>query len=148
MDSTSLGLVTNCGGSTMDKRLGIVTKGWHEIASSLEKTSFFQEYRLNPKTLPLILADLVRRYTTVIGCEAEGKLTPIGSETFFRRTDVQCDTLTDGHVAVAILKRGNVWVLPAQNREVANWSRIEGQACEVGGKPTKGWKVQTLDTVT
>ena len=62
----------------------IVTAGWLEVSVHLARTGIFQEDQLNPETTPRILADLVRRYTTIIGYGAEGQLTPIGSGTFVR----------------------------------------------------------------
>ena len=69
----------------MNKGPNIVANRWHEVASSLEKTGFFQEDQLNLEDVLRILTDLVRRYTAVLGYVAEGELTPIGSGTFLRR---------------------------------------------------------------
>ena len=77
--------------------------------------------------MPRILADLIRRYTTIIGYGAEGKLTPVGSGTFLRRTDGQHGILTAGHVVGAIKTKENTLVLPAQDHEEVTWVRIEGQ---------------------
>ena len=47
----------------MNKGPNIVANRWHEVASSLEKTGFFQEDQLNLEDVLRILTDLVRRYT-------------------------------------------------------------------------------------
>ena len=60
----------------MNKGPNIVANRWHEVASSLEKTGFFQEDQLNLEDVLRILPDLVRRYTAVLGYVAEGELTP------------------------------------------------------------------------
>ena len=93
---------------------------------------------MNPETAPRILADLVRRYTTVIGYGAEGQLTPIGSGTFVRRTDGQHGILTAGHVIGAIKTRENILVLPAQDREEFAWIRIEGAGMAGRGETNDG----------
>ena len=103
----------------------IVTAGWPEVSGHLARTGIFQDDQLNPETAPRILADLVRRYTTVISYGAEGQLTPIGSGTFVRRTNGQHGILTAGHVIGAIKTRENILVLPAQDREEVAWIRIE-----------------------
>ena len=82
----------------MTRKPNIVTKGWSEVVSSLKMTGFFRENQLNPETVPLILADEVRRYTTIIGYGVNGQLIPLGSGTFLRRSDGQCGILTAGHV--------------------------------------------------
>ena len=51
----------------------IVTAGWPpQVSGHLARTGILQEDQLNPETAPRILANLVRRYTTVIDYGAEG----------------------------------------------------------------------------
>ena len=116
----------------------IVTAGWPEVSAHLSRTGIFQEEQLNPETAPRILADLVRRYTTIIGYGAEGRLNPIGSGTFVRRTDGQHGILTAGHVIGAIKAREDIRVLPAQDRELVNWIRIEGAGMAGPGEANHG----------
>ena len=87
-----------------------------------------------------ILADLVRRYTTVIGYVAERELTPIGSGTFVRRNDGQCGILTAGHVVGAIKKKQNIRVLPSQEREEVDWIGIKGMGMYGWGETNSGLK--------
>ena len=58
--------------SIMAPEPAIVTAGWPEVSGHLARTGIFHDDQLNPETAPRILADLVRRYTTVIGYGAEG----------------------------------------------------------------------------
>ena len=122
----------------MTRKPAIVTDGWPEVSDSLAKTGLFQEDQLNPEIVLRILADLIRRYTTIIGYGAEGKLRPVGSGTFLRRTDGQHGILTAGHVIGAIKTKENVLVLPAQDREEVTWIRIEGEGMEGRGETNDG----------
>ena len=122
----------------MPKEPDIVTTGWSEIASSLEATGFFPKDQLNPGVVPRILADLVRRYTTVIGYEGNKALVPLGSGTFLRRTDGQCGVLTAGHVVGAIRHRRNILVLPAQDRDKVTWIRIQAEGMHGWGENNQG----------
>ena len=97
-----MAIVEQSGKHTMAKEPAVVTDGWPEISGSLARTGLFGEDQLNPKIAPRVLADLVRRYTTVVGYEAEGRVIPVGSGTFLRRTDGQHGILTAGHVVGAI----------------------------------------------
>ena len=115
-----------------------MTAGWPEVSGHLARTGIFGEDELNPETAPRILTDLVRRYTTIIGYGAEGQLTPIGSGTFVRRTDGQHGILTAGHVIGAVKPRENILVLPAQDRELVNWIRIEGAGMAGRGEANQG----------
>ena len=89
-----------------------------------------------------VLADRVRRLSTVAGYMTEGDLTPIGSGTIVRRTDGQCGILTAGHVVGAIKKatknNGGIWVLPAQDRRELDWVRIEGMCMYGWGERNTG----------
>ena len=130
----------------MSRNPNIATNEWREVASSFKKTGFFREDQLNPMEVLWILADLVRRYTTVIGYVTEGELNPIGSGTFLRRTDGQCGILTAGHVVGAIKNKENVRVLPVQDREEVDWVGIEGMGMHGWGEtnsrlkgPDIGW---------
>ena len=130
----------------MTRKPEIVTHGWAEVSTSLAETGFFKEYQLNPRTVPEILINLVRRYTTVIAHGEEGTLTPIGSGTFVRRADGQYGVLTAGHVVGAVRGRENILVLPAQEREQVTWIRIEGEGMHGPGEannqpkgPDIGW---------
>ena len=130
--------LSNAADHSMTIEPRIVTDGWPEISDSLARTGFFAEDQLTPETAPRVLADLVRRHTTVIGCGAEGRLAPIGSGTFVRRIDGQCGILTVGHVIGAIKTRENVLVLPAQDREEVTWIRIEGEGMSGWGETNNG----------
>ena len=125
----------------------IVTAGWPEVSGHLARTGIFQKDQLNPETAPRILADLVRRYTTVIGYGAEGQLTPIGSGTFVRRIDGQHGILTAGHVIGGIKAQENILVLPAQDRELVNWIRIEGAGMEGWGEANHGPRGPDIDWI-
>lgn len=138
----------------------IVFDGWPEISASLAKTGFFKEDQLNPEIAPRILADFVRRYTTVIAYGTEGKLTPIGSGTFLRRTDGQHGILTAGHVIGAIKTKQNILVLPVQDREEVTWIRIEGEGMggwgetndgprgpDIGWMPLSGEEVERMEAL-
>ncbi|MXW84480.1 MAG: hypothetical protein F4Z55_00635 [Boseongicola sp. SB0667_bin_21] len=103
-----------------------MTEGWNDVLPSLATTGFFEEAQLKPEVVPLVLADLVRRYSTVIGYGIDGGLTPIGSGTFVRRADGQHGILTAGHVIGAIKTKENIHVLPMQDRQEVVWPRIEG----------------------
>ena len=116
----------------------IVTGGWPEVSGYLARTGIFREDQLNPETAPRILGDLVRRYTTIIGYGVDGQLTPIGSGTFVRRTDGQHGILTAGHVIGTVKARQNILVLPAQDRELVNWIRIEGAGMAGWGEANRG----------
>ena len=118
----------------MTREPAIVTDGWAEVSASLAETGFFKEGQLNPATVPEILINLVRRYTTVIGYGADGTLTPIGSGTFVSRTDGQHGILTAGHVIGAIRSKENILVLPAQDRDPVTWIRIEGEGMHGPGE--------------
>ena len=124
----------------MNKGPNIVANRWHEVASSLEKTGFFQEDQLNLEDVLRILPDLVRRYTAVLGYVAEGELTPIGSGTFLRRKDGQCGILTAGHVVGAIKNKESIRVLPTQDREEVEWIGIEGMGMHGWGETNTGLK--------
>ena len=124
----------------MNKGPNIVANRWHEVASSLEKTGFFQEDQLNLEDVLRILPDLVRRYTAVLGYVAEGELTPIGSGTFLRRKDGQCGILTAGHVVGAIKNKESIRVLPTQDREEVDWIGIEGMGMHGWGETNTGLK--------
>ena len=124
----------------MNKGPNIVANRWHEVASSLEKTGFFQEDQLNLEDVLRILTDLVRRYTAVLGYVAEGELTPIGSGTFLRRKDGQCGILTAGHVVGAIKNKESIRVLPTQDREEVDWIGIEGMGMHGWGETNTGLK--------
>ncbi len=130
----------------MAKEPDIVTNGWLEVAGSLEATGFFLKEQLNPEVVPRILADLVRRYTTVIGYEVDGTLVPVGTGTFLRRTDGQFGILTAGHVIGAIRHGESIQILPAQDREKATWIRIQAEGMHGWGEnnrsptgPDIGW---------
>ncbi len=82
--------------------------------------------QLNPAIVPRVLADRVRRYTTVIGYGVDGIATPVGSGTFLRRVDGQYGILTAGHVIGAIKTKENILVPPNQERQDVVWSSIEG----------------------
>ena len=130
----------------MTRKPAIVADSWTEILSGLAATGFFQEDQLNPGTVPEMLINLVRRYTTVIAYGAEGTLTPFGSGTFVRRADDQCGILTAGHVIGAIRARKDIHVLPVQDREQVIWIRIEregmhglGEANDRPRGPDIGW---------
>lgn len=130
----------------MTKKPSVATKGWSEVAGSLKKTGFFREDQLNPETLPRLLADEVRRYTTTVGYGVNGQLIPIGSGTFLRRSDGQCGVLTAGHVVGAIRNKENIRVLPTQYREEFDWFRIAGEGLHAWGEknnsvtgPDIGW---------
>ena len=138
----------------------IMTAGWPEVAGHLARTGIFQEDQLNPEAAPRILADLVRRYTIIIGYGAEGRLAPIGSGTYVKRTDGQHGILTAGHVIGAIKARENILVLPAQDRELVNWIWIEGAGMagrgeanqgplgpDVGWMPLSGEEVETMEAL-
>ena len=122
----------------MTRKPNIVTKGWSEVVSSLKMTGFFRENQLNPETVPLILADEVRRYTTIIGYGVNGQLIPLGSGTFLRRSDGQCGILTAGHVVGKIRKKENILVLPTQYRQEVNWVGIAGECMHAWGEKNKG----------
>ena len=124
----------------MNKGPNIVANRWHEVASSLEKTGFFQEDQLNLEDVLRILTDLVRRDTAVLGYVAEGELTPIGSGTFLRRKDGQCGILTAGHVVGAIKNKESIRVLPTQDREEVEWIGIEGMGMHGWGETNTGLK--------
>ena len=101
---------------------------------------------MNPGTVPKILINLVRRYTTAIAHGAECTLTPTGSGTFVRRTDGQHGILTAAHVIGAIRGKENILVLPAQDRDPVTWIRIEGEGMHGPGEannrprgPDIGW---------
>ena len=111
----------------MNRQPNTVTAGWPELQSSLALTGYFQDDQLNPEAVLYILADLVRRHTTVIGYVEEDNLRPIGSGTFVRRVDGQCGILTAGHVIQAIKGKERIHVLPAQRREDVAWIWIEGK---------------------
>ena len=121
----------------MTKKPSVVTKGWSEVAGYLQRTGFFQEDQLNPETVPRILADEVRRYTTIIGYGVEGQLIPIGSGTFLRRSDGQYGILTAGHVVGSIRHKENIRVLPTQYREECDWVRIAGEGMNAWGEDNK-----------
>lgn len=130
----------------MTRKPNIVTKGWSEVVSSLKMTGFFRENQLNPETVPLILADEVRRYTTIIGYGVNGQLIPLGSGTFLRRSDGQYGILTAGHVVGAIRNKENIRLLPTQYREEFDWVRIAGEGMHACGEdnnsatgPDIGW---------
>ena len=130
----------------MSRQPRIVINGWLEVASSLEQTGFFRDDQLNPGTAPRILANLVRRYATIIAHGADGTLNPLGSGTFLRRTDEQYGILTAGHVIGAIRNKKNILVLPAQDREEVAWIRIEaagmnghGETNNAAQGPDIGW---------
>lgn len=118
-------LLPNTTAFTMAPKPAVVTAGWHDAASHIAKTGIFQEGQLNPETAPRILADLVCRYTTIIGSGVEGKLEPVGSGTFVRKIDGQHGILTAGRVIGAIRSKEDIRVLPAQDRELVYWIRIE-----------------------
>ncbi len=124
----------------MTKKPAIVINGWAEILADIAETGFFRKDQLNPQTVPQILINLIRRYTTVIAYEAEGTLAPIGSGTFVRRVDGQHGILTAGHVIGAIRTKENVLVLSDQDREEVTWTRIEGEAMHGSGKANEGPK--------
>lgn len=130
----------------MANKPAVVTAGWQEVSDSLARTGVFEENQLNPETMPRVLGDFVRRYTTIIGYGVEGKLNPVGSGTFLRRTDGQHGILTAGHVIGAIKTKENILVLPSQDREEVTWLRIEGAGMEGHGEtndapsgPDIGW---------
>ena len=130
----------------MTKKPAIVTDGWAEASANLAETGFFEEGQLNPGTMPEILINLVRRYTTVIAYGEKGTLTPIGSETFVRRVDGQPGILTAGHVIGAVKPREDILTLPAQDTEQITWIRIEGEGMHGPGEandrpsgPDIGW---------
>ena len=107
------------------KQPKIVTDGWLDVADTLGKTGFFYGDMLNPRGVPQILADLVRRYTTVIGYRANEAVVPLGSGTFLARIDGQYGILTTGHVVGAVRNGKNIFVLPAQHQEKVFWIEIE-----------------------
>lgn len=128
----------------------IATERWHEAQDCLTKTGFLEEGQSCLDDVLRGLVDLVRRFTTVIGCASDGDLIPMGSGTFVRRTDGQCGILTAGHVAWEIRKaienKCEVWVLPAQDREQVDWARIQGMGIQWWGErnqwskgPDLGW---------
>lgn len=123
--------------------LDTATKRWREARSCLAKTGFLEDSQSSPDEVLRGLADLVRRFTTVIGYASDGDLIPMGSGTFVRRTDGQCGILTAGHVAWeikdAIKKECDVWVLPVQDREEVDWARIQGMGIQCWGA-IKYWK--------
>ncbi len=130
----------------MSRQPKILTNGWLEVKGSLEQTGFFRDDQLNPGIAPRILADLVRRYTTIIAYGADGRLNPLGSETLLRRTDGQYGILTAGHVIGAIRNKEDILVLPAQDREEVAWIRIEREGMHGSGEskdttqgPDIGW---------
>ena len=130
----------------MTRKPNIVTKGWSEVVGSLKRTGFFREDQLNPETVPRLLADEVRRYTTIVGYGVKGQLNPIGSGTFLRRSDGQCGILTAGHVVGAIRDKENIRVLPTQYRQEVAWVRIAGEGMNARGEnnntatgPDIGW---------
>ena len=138
----------------------IVNAGWPEVSGYLARTGIFQQDQLNPEAAPRILADLVRRYTTIVGYGTEGRLTPIGSGTFVRRTDGQHGILTAGHVIGAIKDMDDIRVLSAQDRELVNWIRIEGAGMagrgetnlgpvgpDIGWMPLSGEEVRTMEAL-
>ena len=116
----------------------IVNDGWAEVVGSLAGTGFFKEDQLNPEVALRILADIVRRYTTVIGYGEDGRLSPIGSGTFLRRTNGQPGILTAGHVVGAVKNREDILVLPAQDREDVIWVPIEGTGMHGHGEANRG----------
>ena len=121
----------------MTRKPSVVTKGWSEVAGSLKKTGFFREDQLNPETLPRLLADEVRPYTTIVGYGVNGQLNPLGSGTFLRRSDGQYGILTAGHVVGAIREKENFRVLPTQYREEFNWFGIAGEGMHAWGENNK-----------
>ena len=130
----------------MTRKPNIVTKGWSEVVGSLKRTGFFRENQLNPEKVPRILADEVRRYTTIIGYGVNEQLIPIGSGTFLRRSDGQYGILTAGHVVGAIRNKENIRVLPTQYRQEFDWFRIAGEGMHACGEdnnsatgPDIGW---------
>ena len=138
----------------MTREPNIVTKGWFEVAGSLKKTGFFREDQLNPESVPLLLADLVRRYPTIVGYGVDGQLIPIGSGTFLRRSDGQCGILTAGHVVGAIRNKENIRVLPTQYRQEVDWVRIAGEGMKAKGEnnntatgPDIGWMPLSAEEV-
>ena len=106
----------------MIRETAIVTAGWAEVSANPAETGFFEEDQLNSWTVPEILINLVRRYTTVIANEVEGTLTPIGSGRFVRRADSQHGILTAGQVMGAIRSRENIATIQADRR---------GRGCKV-----------------
>lgn len=122
----------------MTREPAVVTDGWLEVSDSLRRTGFFEENQLNPEVAPRVMGDIVRRYTTIIGYGVKGRLTPIGSGTFLRRTDGKHGILTAGHVINAIKYKENILVLPAQDREEVFWVRIEGEGMVGHGQTNKG----------
>ena len=122
----------------MTREPAIVTDGWAEVSASLAETGFFEEDQMNPGTVPGILIDLVRHFTTVIAYGADGTLTPIGSGTFVSRTHGQRGILTAGHVIGAIRGKENILVLPAQVGEQVTWIRIEGEGMNGPGEANNG----------
>ena len=128
--------------NTMSKSQDVATGKWHEETSCLEKTGFFTKAQLSSDDFLRVLADRVRRFTTVVGYMTEGDPTPIGSGTFVRRTDGQCGILTAGHVVGAIKKatrnNGGIWVLSAQDREEVDWVRIAGMGMHGWGERNTG----------
>ena len=130
----------------MSRQPKILTNGWLEVKGSLEQTGFFRDDQLNPGIAPRILADLVRRYTTIIAYGADGRSNPLGSGTLLRRTDGQYGILTAGHVIGAIRNKEDILVLPAQDREEVAWIRIEREGMHGSGEskdttqgPDIGW---------
>ena len=115
----------------------MVTNGSYEGTGSCQKFGSSKEEQVNRDVELCNLADRVKRYCTAIGYKAEAKLTPIGSGTLLRRTDKQCGILTAGHVVGAIRCKENIWVLPVQNREEADWIRIQGMGIHGFGETNK-----------
>ena len=123
----------------MTRKPNIVTKGWSEVVGSLKRTGFFRENQLNPESVPLLLADEVRRYTTIVGYGVKGQLIPIGSGTFLRRSDGQCGILTAGHVVGKIRKKENIRVLPTQYRQEVRLGRgLQERVCMLGARRITG----------
>ncbi|MCY4239001.1 MAG: hypothetical protein OXC93_11725 [Rhodospirillaceae bacterium] len=122
----------------MTRKPAVVTAGWQEVSDSLARTGIFKENQLNPETVPRILGDFVRRYTTIIGYGIDGELNPIGSGTFLRKTDGQHGILTAGHVIGAIKTKENILVLANQDREEVTWIGIEGAGMEGHGEANDG----------
>ena len=63
----------------MSRNPNIATNEWREVASSFKKTVFFREDQLNPMEVLRILADLVRRYTTVLNDREVQMLNLVGA---------------------------------------------------------------------
>ena len=122
----------------MTREPAIVTDGWAEVSANLAETGFFEEGQLNPGTVPEILINLVRRYTTVIAYGVEGTLTPIGSGTVVRRADGQHGILTAGHVIGAIKPGKTFSCCRPQDREQVTWIRIQGEGMHGPGEANDG----------